>query len=246
MIRVSAVSYTNSIPFVYGLTHSDIQQEINLSLDIPSQCADKLIQGQADIGLVPVAILPQIPNGKIISNFCIGAIGRVDTVMLYSQVPLDKIKRIWLDFQSRTSVQLVKVLCSEYWNISPEFLTAQPGYEKDIKGEDAGVIIGDRCFAMVGNYKFSYDLPEYWFQFTGLPFVFAVWLSNKPLHEDFVKRFNQALQFGLLNKEKAMDKFLPSNLSRELASNYLNHRISYAFDSSKQQGLQLFLSKIKK
>jgi chorismate dehydratase len=244
MIRVSAVSYTNSIPFVYGLTHSDIQQEIDLSLDIPSHCADKLILGQADIGLVPVAILPQIPHGNIISNFCIGAIGKVDTVMLYSQVPLEKIKRIWLDFQSRTSVQLVQVLCREYWHIAPEFLVAQPGYEKAIREEDAGVVIGDRCFAKAGKYIFSYDLPEHWFQFTGLPFVFAVWLSNKPLKEDFVQRFNQALQFGLLHKEQAMDKFLPSNLSREIASTYLNHRISYAFDASKQQGLQLFLSKI--
>jgi chorismate dehydratase len=245
MIRVSAVSYTNSIPFVYGLTHSDIHQEIGLSLDIPSQCADKLILGQADIGLVPVAILPQIPNGTILSNFCIGAIGKVDTVMLYSQVPLEKIKRIWLDFQSRTSVQLVQVLCREYWKITPEFITARPGYENLIQAEDAGVIIGDRCFAKAGKFKFSYDLPEHWFQFTGLPFVFAVWLSNKPLPDDFVQKFNQALQFGLLHKEQAMDKFLPPELSRETASVYLNHRISYAFDLSKQQGLQLFLSKIK-
>jgi chorismate dehydratase len=245
MISVSAVSYTNSIPFVYGLTHSVVQQEIDLSLDIPSQCADKLIQGQVDIGLVPVAILPQINTGKIISNFCIGAIGKVDTVMLYSQVPLEKIKRIWLDFQSRTSVQLVQVLCREYWHIEPEFLVAKPGYEKAIQNEDAGVVIGDRCFAKAEKYEFSYDLPEHWFQFTGLPFVFAVWLSNKPLKDDFVQRFNQALQFGLLHKEQAMDKFLPSNLSREIASTYLNHRISYAFDASKQQGLQLFLSKIK-
>ena len=244
MVKVSAVSYTNSIPFVYGLINSVIQHEIELSLDIPSQCAEKLIHGHADIGLVPAAILPSLGEGQIISDFCIGAIGKVDTVMLYSQVPLENIKRIWLDFQSRTSVQLVQVLCREYWKIEPEFLTAQPGYEQLIHGEDAGVVIGDRCFDSLGRYKFSYDLSENWYEFTGLPFVFAVWHSNRSLPESFIEKFNHSLGFGIQQKELALDKLLNPKLSREVAHHYLYKRISYHLDDRKKRGLQLFLSKL--
>ena len=244
MVKVSAVSYTNSIPFVYGLRNSVIQNEIELSLDIPSHCAEKLIHGYADIGLVPAAILPSLSEGQIISDFCIGAIGKVDTVMLYSQVPLEQIKRIWLDFQSRTSVQLVKVLCREYWKIDPEFINAQPGYEQLIHGKDAGVVIGDRCFDSLGRYKYAYDLSENWFECTGLPFVFAVWHSNKPIPESFIQQFNQSLQFGLQSKEDALDKLLSPKLSRVVAHNYLYNRISYHLDDRKKMGLQLFLSKL--
>ncbi|MBX7181908.1 MAG: menaquinone biosynthesis protein [Bacteroidia bacterium] len=244
MVRVSAVSYTNSIPFVYGLQHSSIHSQIELSLDIPSLCAEKLLQGKADIGLIPAAVLPQMKEGEILSDFCIGADGPVDTVMLYSQVPLAEIKQIWLDFQSRTSVQLVQVLCKEWWKISPEFLQATHGYEDRIEGNVAGVIIGDRCFNQVNKFPYSYDLSENWKLLTGLPFVFAVWYSRIPLDELVKKEFSEGLKFGLEKRGEALKELLNPNIPMETAFNYINNRISYDLDSSKRQGLDLFLSKL--
>ena len=93
-IRVSAVSYLNSIPFVYGLEKSSVQSQIELSLDIPSECANKLLDNQVDLALVPVAIIPQLKFSEIISPYCIGANGPVETVCLFSQVSLNEIEEI--------------------------------------------------------------------------------------------------------------------------------------------------------
>ena len=95
-IKVSAVSYTNSKPFVYGIMHSGILDQIDLSLDIPSVCANKLIENQVDIGLVPVAALLHIENYQIISNYCIGANGAVDSVFIFSNKPIQEIKILQL------------------------------------------------------------------------------------------------------------------------------------------------------
>ena len=114
-IRVSAISYLNSIPFVYGLENSPLQSEIELSLDIPSECAKKLLENKVDIGLVPVAIIPQLKFSEIIGPYCIGANGPVESVCLFSQVPLNDIEEIQLDFHSKTSVQLVQLLSKKYW-----------------------------------------------------------------------------------------------------------------------------------
>jgi chorismate dehydratase len=145
-IKVSAVSYINTLPFLYGINNSEIKDQLDLSLDIPSDCAKKLLSGEVDIGLVPVAILPQLKEYHIISDYCIGAVGDVDSVALYSDVPLDEIESVYLDYQSRSSVNLVKVLAKEYWHISPTWNDTTDGYENKIEGNIAGVIIGDRTF----------------------------------------------------------------------------------------------------
>src|SRR4051812_36736309 len=123
-IKISIVSYLNSKPFVYGIEHSDLLNEIDLQQDIPSVCAQKLIDGKVDIGLIPVAVLPLLKEKYIISDYCIGAVGKVASVMLYSDVPLDRISSVLLDYQSRTSVTLVKVLAKNFWKISPEWISA--------------------------------------------------------------------------------------------------------------------------
>ena len=130
MIKVSCVSYLNSQPFIYGLKNNSIINEIELSLDVPSVCAEKILSGKADIGLIPVAVIPQLKESHIISDYCIGADGKVETVLLLSDVPLEKIKSILLDYQSRTSVLLLNSgkmalnSSSVAWNMSYTQLTA--------------------------------------------------------------------------------------------------------------------------
>ena len=116
MLKVSAVSYLNSVPFIYGLKQSELIHNIDLQLDYPSICADKLINGNVNLALVPVAVIPKLKDSYIISDYCIGAVGAVDTVCLYSDVPITEIKSIGLDYQSLTSVALLKVLLKEYWH----------------------------------------------------------------------------------------------------------------------------------
>ncbi|MBK7669113.1 MAG: hypothetical protein IPJ32_18285 [Sphingobacteriaceae bacterium] len=147
-IKISIVSYFNTLPFRFGIKHSELFAGMDLQEDIPSICAQKLKFNQVDIGLVPVALLPELDNYKIITDYCIGANGKVDSVKLYSQVPLNEIKSVTLDYQSRSSIKLTKVLNKFYWKQNFEFKDAKPGYEQNISGTNAAVVIGDRTFAL--------------------------------------------------------------------------------------------------
>ena len=238
MMKVSCVSYLNSQPFIYGLKNNSIINEIDLSLDIPSACAQKLLSGSVDIGLVPVAIIPELKESHIISDYCIGADGKVETVLLLSDVPLEEIKTILLDYQSRTSVLLLKILAERFWKISPEWFDGKTDFEKTISGTTAGLVIGDRTFSLKNNFKHCYDLAGEWKKFTSLPFVFACWVSNKKIPADFITRFNTALENGIQNIPAVASQH-SSNTFNSL--DYLTNRVSFALDAKKKEAMKLFL-----
>ncbi len=245
-IRVSAISYLNTAPFVYGLQHSDILQNIDIAFDYPSECARKLQQNESDIGIIPVAALLSLPKYEIISNYCIGAVGAVRTVALFSNSPLEKIERIYLDYQSRTSVNLAKILSKNYWKITPEWMPFTPSQDANgLEPHEGLVIIGDRVFNSEKHYKYCYDLAEEWFKFTGLPFVFAVWASVKTLDNNFIDSFNSALSLGLQNIPLSVDNFNLKYIDRAEAIDYLNKNISYNLDDSKKKAIEMFLNQVK-
>ena len=239
-IKVSAVSYLNTLPFIYGLEHSEIINQIDLQLDMPADCAKKLLDNKVDIGLVPVAIIPQLKENYIISDYCIGAEGKVNSVLLLSDVPLSEIKEIQLDYQSKTSVNLVQVLAKKHWKINPKWVNATPGFEGKIGGTTAGVIIGDRTFNLKKEYQYQYDLAEEWVNMTGLPFVFACWVANKKMSSNFITQFNEALQLGLAQIAKAIEMQQNGSVSTERLSRYLTIDISYQLDDKKKQAITLF------
>jgi len=242
--KVSAVSYLNTIPFIYGLKQSKLMDTIDLQLDYPAICADKLINGEVDIALVPVVVIPQLESPHIISDYCIGANGAVDTVCLYSDVPIEEIQTIALDYQSITSVALLKILLKEYWHVFPELNNTELGFENKIKGKHAALVIGDRAFELNAKHQYIYDLSAIWKKMTGLPFVFAVWVSNAKLSQDFIAAFNQALKNGLtdINKTIALEGGHYKNC--ENPEDYLNHKICYLLDAKKKKGMALFLENI--
>ena len=232
-IKISAVSYTNTKPFVFGLTHSDIINKIDLSLDIPSECANKLINNQADIGLVPVAALLNIPQYEIISDYCIGATGAVNSVFIFSNKPIGEIRSIRLDTHSRTSNNLARVLLKNYWKLDPEVVD---------NGADAFVLIGDRTFGTKEKYAYAYDLAEEWQKFTSLPFAFAVWAANKPVDRQFIAEFNTALKLGLDNRlEVIKDQPLNGFDFRD----YLVNKLDFDLDAGKRLAIEKFHDYIK-
>lgn len=240
--RISIVSYTNTLPFKYGITESGLlNNKVALEYDIPSVCAQKLIDGKVDIGLVPVAILPQLSSYHMVSRYCLGCNGEVDTVKLYSEVPLEEIGEVLLDYQSRSSVSLVQVLSRLFWKIAPTFVQAEEGFEKKINGKTAAVVIGDRCFDMNGRFACEHDLAGEWKKYTGLPFVFAAWVSNKKLDDEFVQGFERALEFGLDHIGEAVRKHVSAD-RQELVLTYLTERINYRFDADKRRSMEHFLS----
>lgn len=244
--RISIVSYLNTTPFIYGLNLSNsLKSNMLLSLDIPSECARKLIEKEVDIGLIPVASIPKVNDAQLISDYGIAAEGNVHSVLLCSEVPLGQIKTIVLDYQSRTSVALCKMLCKEYWKIDVEFQYAQKGYESEIGGENAAVIIGDRTFNLSPNIKYTYDLSGEWQKWTGLAFVFAAWVANKPIESQFKTQFNSALEAGIQNMDKAIADKDHDLISKKRLTSYLKKDIHFILSVEKQKGMRLFLEKLK-
>ncbi|RAJ79309.1 chorismate dehydratase [Chitinophaga dinghuensis] len=237
-VKVAAVSYLNTKPLLYGFRNHPVMDMMELSMDYPAKIAQQLIDGDVDVALVPVAIIPKLKEYHIIADYCIGAEGPVASVCLYSEVPLHDIKRIYLDYQSRTSVALLKVLVKDYWKLDVEFVATNGDYESNIKGTDAGLVIGDRALKQRKISPFIYDLSEHWMRFTSLPFVFAAWISNKPLPADFITAFNNATGIGMGNipavvAENPYDVY-------DLTTYYVQN-ISYPLTPAKRQGMQKFL-----
>lgn len=212
---------------------------LELSVNYPAKIAQQLIDGEVDVALVPVAIIPKLKEYHIISDYCIGAEGPVASVCLFSDVPLNEIKRIYLDYQSRTSVALLKVLVRDHWKLSAELIETTGDYQDKIKGTDAGLVIGDRALAQRHVSPFIYDLAEHWMRFTSLPFVFAAWISNKALPVEFIQEFSNANSIGIHN--------IPAVVAENAyplydLTTYYTQNISYPLTPAKRQGMQKFLS----
>ncbi|MEM1214280.1 MAG: menaquinone biosynthesis protein [Bacteroidota bacterium] len=244
-IRITAVSYLNTKPLLYGLLNSPLADQIELSLNIPSECARLLKAGEVDLALTPVAILPELPQWQLVSDYCIGAEGAVKTVNVYSEVPIHETERLLLDYHSRSSVALVQLLLQEHWQHQPQLLPARAGYIDQIKGTTAGVVIGDRTIELEGRYPYVYDLSEEWERHTGLPFVFAAWVSTRPLPEAFVTAFNQAMRDGIAAIPK-LKLLLPSPSPDFDLERYFTDYISYDLDDAKREALERFLAYLRK
>lgn len=245
VVRISIVNYTNTLPFKWALRRAPLLQQIDLQEDIPSICAQKLKYGQVDLALVPVALLPELKDYTIQTDYCIGADGIVDSVKLYSMSPIDTINRVTLDYQSKSSVTLVKVLMKFFWKKQVQFEEALPGFEQRIEQLGAAVVIGDRTFALNNKFPYEYDLAEEWKKFTGLPFVFAAWVSTASVEPEFIQQFNGVLKLGIENIATAVaDDVDNLMITREKALDYLTTKISYGLDPKKKEALQLFLNYI--
>lgn len=218
--------------------------DIDLSLDVPSVCADKMKAGTADLGIIPVAEISEVQGAHLLTDFCISCSGKVRTVVLVSRVPIEDVQRIVLDYQSRTSVQLVRILVRDHWKINPEWMNGGVNYiREDIKGTTAGVIIGDRVFEAEKQFPYVYDLGEAWKALTGLDFVFACWVANKPIDPEFSERFTEALQSGIAHIPEVIEEYqllYPDYPFEE----YFRENIFYHLDDSKRKGMALFLEMI--
>lgn len=239
-IRITAISYYNTLPFIYGLTHSGLLSGYELNLEVPSVSARKIISNEAEIGLIPVGALPGIKNFHIVSNLCIGADKDVKSVLLLSNADLKSLKTIYLDTDSLTSVNLVRILANIYWKINLQWKSLS-----ELKGklsQDEGmVLIGDKTFGLASQYPFCFDLAGEWIKYTGLPFVFAVWISRQQLQVDFEKAFQSALAWGVEHREESIIMAVNPHITDQELISYLKNDISYNLDEQKKKGMELFL-----
>jgi chorismate dehydratase len=238
-LRVGIVNYLNTKPLIYGLEQKPFRDKIDLIGAYPARLAEMLRNDEVDLGLIPVAVIPSLPEYHIIGNHCIGTEGEIASVCLFSEVPMQEITKVYLDYQSRSSVALLQWLMRESWGITPKIVHARDEhFRSEIKGTTAGLVIGDRALEQRKVSTFIYDLGSEWRAITGLPFVFAAWVSTRPLPEDFVREFDAANAVGMhhLDEIVAANPYDAYDLKK-----YFSLHLSYRLDERKREGMRRFL-----
>ncbi len=238
MVRIAAINYLNTIPFLYGLETRMAPGEIVMQFCTPSVSAALLREGKADIGIMPVGALGDLKNPSIVSDFCIGATGPVASVLVVSGRPVQEVDEILLDVDSRTSVLLTQYLCREKWHIAPRLKPFDFSREA-LDPSRCYLLIGDKALRHGGEFRHVYDLASEWIALKHLPFVFACWTASRPLEPSFIESFNQALEFGIRHIPEAVEKY-DHQFPREYAYRYLRDNISFTLDSEKRAGLSEF------
>ncbi len=165
-------------------------------------------------------------------------------MLICSNLPIKEVEEIRLDSDSRTSAMLTRILVSKYWKISPDFV--EENIEEDnIDSNNTYLLIGDKALRQSNHFKFVYDLAQEWHSFTGKPFVFAAWVANKDLPNNFISEFNEALAKGVSDIDAAIEDSqidgYVKGFSKASASCYLQNKISYNLNNEKREGLAVFL-----
>lgn len=243
-IKVGAVSYLNARPLIYGIKGSDILDEkMEIVEEYPSKLVQMLIDDEIDLGLVSTASIPFLKTPHIVSDYVIAATGDVASVCLFSQVPIEEIDTVLLDYQSKTSINLCKILLQFHWKKEVKYILTKDEFSNQIQGKTAGVIIGDRALIQRENFPYVYDFAREWTAFTGKPFVFAAWIANKEIPEDFLKDFNEANSYW----EKYIDQIITEHpFPAYDLRHYFTHNINYEVTPEMKEGLELFLDYMKK
>ena len=240
--KVSVVQYLNSVPLVWGMLRGEQQGRYELQFTTPAACADAVHQGKADIGIVPSIEYQRIERAQILSGISIASKSEAKSVLLLSKVPIEKVKTVAVDNSSRTSAALLRILMRKFYS---RFITATPSLPKPadmLKRADAALIIGDPALTFDGQVAEVYDLAAEWKKFTGLPFVFALWVG----HEDaklarFRKDFEDSRDYGLTHIDAIAAEYAPKlNMQPPGVKAYLTQNVDYSLDEENRKGLRLF------
>ncbi|MFN7545429.1 MAG: menaquinone biosynthetic enzyme MqnA/MqnD family protein [Acidobacteriota bacterium] len=241
-MHLSAVSYLNTRPLVWGFLHGPQAGEHRLDFDLPAVCAERLGSGQVDAGLVPV-IEAARQHLTPVGSLGIACRGPVRSILLLSKVPVREIRSLALDHSSRSSVMLTRIILAEQYRIWPETRTLAPDLPAMLGCADAALIIGDPALRIdpAATGLHVVDLGEEWYRLTGLPMVFAIWAAHD--HNDrLAESLERSFEFGrghlddIVAAEAAGRRIAP-----ELARHYLNSIIHYELSAEHKRGMKLYI-----
>jgi chorismate dehydratase len=241
-MRLSAVSYLNTRPLVWGLLHGPQAGAAELDFDLPSACAARLAVGEVDAGLVPIVEAHRQHLSRI-GNLGIACKGPVRSILLLAKTPVKEIRKLALDSSSRTSVVLARIILEQAYHVEPETVTMVPDLSAMLGAADAALVIGDPALRIdPGQTGLNVlDLGEEWFRLSALPMVFAVWAGPKE-QPALAETLKQSFVFGreriseIVTAEAAERSIWPG-----LAYEYLNSIIQYELDDEFQRGADLYL-----
>jgi chorismate dehydratase len=241
--RIAASSYLNTAPLIWSFLYGSKQNTVELfTHEAPSRCAEMLANGEVDAALVPVIEYQRIPDVVIVPDVCVGSRVAVRSVVIAGkQNNLKKIKRVALDDSSRTSVALIKIIFREFLGFEPEWQTLPPDLRSMLEHNDAALIIGDPAMKIPRDKFRVFDLATLWHEFTGLGFVFAMWMAGTNSAEQVRSiDFKACRDEGLANLDDIAARDRAQTSSPEEIKDYLTRNIAFQMDEEMMKGLQLY------
>ena len=239
--RIGAVSYLNSKPLIESL--EEITVDASLVLDYPSRLADELAAGRLDVALIPSIEAFADPDYEVVSDACVAARGPVLSVKLYSRVEPGAIRTLSLDEGSRTSAALVQIILAERYGVRPAVRPLPMGSSASESDADAVLVIGDRAMHPLDEeFAEVWDLGEIWSKWTGLPFVFAMWVTRQGVSLAGVEEsLNAARDLGVARITEIAERESKSlGISDDTARDYLTRNLHFRLTSAERSGLRLF------
>ncbi len=240
-IRVGAVNYLNSKPLIERLT--TFHPHLELSLDLPSRLADQLAAGSIDVGLIPVVEFFRGDRYSFVPNIAIASRGPVLSVTLFSRVPWPEIRSVALDEGSRTSAALTQILLRKRYGVRPQLEPLPIDAPAEEAKTDAVLLIGDRAMrACLPDHRHAYDLGQEWTDWTGLPFVFALWAIREGVElGDAESAFHRAKEFGRSHSGTIAQREAPGlQLDPGFCRRYLETVIRYDLGPRELAGLNRY------
>jgi chorismate dehydratase len=267
-LRISVVQYLNTAPLVYGFTHGPLRGKYELSFTIPSQCADDLRDGRADVAIIPAIEFQRIDNLVLLPDLAIAAKRRVRSLLLVSRKPMEEVARVALDRSSRSTQALTHILCAEHWRIAPIYFETALTAANMLDQADAALLIGDPALrlaiAMSGYATLGpsgelvcsadkaginatgtlhvYDVVQEWRRLSGLPAVLAVWAGRpEVITPEVAADFAASKDFGLAHiPQIAAEAARQDGWPAYELQTYLSENIDFSLDRENLAGLELY------
>jgi predicted solute-binding protein len=267
-LRISIVQYLNTAPLVWGFTNGPLQGKYDLSFTVPSQCAEDLRFGRADVAIIPAIEYQRIPDLVILPDMAIASKNQVRSLLVISKKPIEQAKTFALDRSSRSTQALTRILCAEKWKITPEFFEALPDLPEMLQQADGALLIGDPALRVaVGIEKdrwpgaqgqticqaaalgincsellYVYDVVGEWRALTGLPAVLAVWAAKREIAgPEVTADFIASRDFGLSHLgEISYEAAQDLELPQRTLESYLRNNIDFSLDVDNRRGLELY------
>jgi predicted solute-binding protein len=265
-LRISIVQYVNTAPLVWGFTNGPLRGKYELSFTVPSQCAEALRSGAADVAIIPAIEYARIDDLVALPDLAIASQREVRSLLLIAKMPIAQARRIALDRGSRSTQALVRILCADYWKIAPEFSEAAPELPQMLREADAALLIGDPALrvsiAVEGAAKciasgelacsgrvarlpgveslYIYDVVEEWRRATGLPAVLAVWAARREVATpELARDFLASRDYGVAHiAEISAAAAKELNLPVAALQKYLRENIDFSLSAENQRGLE--------
>jgi chorismate dehydratase len=234
----------NTAPLIWSFARGPRRGEVELLTDTaPARCADMLARGQVEAALVPVIEYQRLPETAVVPGVCVGARAEVHSVVLVTRGSrLEEVGSVALDTSSRTSAALVEVIFREFVGRAPRLEQAAPDLERMLDAHDAALVIGDPAMTFERRGLRVYDMAALWREFTGLGFVFAMWMA----HEGARGRVRAVDFAGARDEGLARVEEIAAEYERELGRSrgelvrYLTENICFELDEGMRAGLELF------